>query len=123
MNMSQTTLSSLELTELSMGLHRLARNLWWTWNQDAQEIFFELSPRGWQNLHHNAVAILHEVSEYELRVRLQDHDFAARVVISYCDIEEKAYTQTITIGKENKKRSSRIHHLQLIQEAMSRKQV
>ena len=72
-------LSAGELTELTTGLHRLAHNLWWTWNQGAQEIFYELSPRGWQNLYHNAVAILHEVSEYELRVRLQDPDFARRV--------------------------------------------
>src|SRR3974390_3413591 len=68
-----------DLTELANGLHRLGRNLWWTWDQGAQEIFQELSPRGWQNLYHNAVAILHEVSEYELRVRLQDPDFAERV--------------------------------------------
>ncbi|HUR47469.1 MAG TPA: alpha-glucan family phosphorylase, partial [Candidatus Saccharimonadales bacterium] len=60
-------------------LNKLARNLWWTWNQESQEIFQELSPRGWQNLYHNAVAILHEVSDYELRVRLQDADFAERV--------------------------------------------
>jgi starch phosphorylase len=32
----------------------------------------ELSPRGWQNLYHNPVAVLREVSEYELRVHLQD---------------------------------------------------
>src|SRR5215470_7410233 len=76
---SHSILSTIELTELTIGLHRLARNLWWTWSQEAQEIFQELSPRGWQNLYHNAVAILHEVSEYELRVRLQDHDFAERV--------------------------------------------
>ncbi len=38
-----------------------------------------MSPRGWQNLYHNAVAVLHEVSEYELRVRLLDHAFAGRV--------------------------------------------
>ena len=62
-----------------MGLNRVARNLWWTWNQEAQEIFHELSPRGWQNLYHNAVAVLHEVSDYELRMRLQDPDFAGRV--------------------------------------------
>ena len=61
------------------GLNRLARNLWWTWNQEAQEVFQQLSPRGWQNLYHNAVAVLHEVSEYELRVRLLDQNFAARV--------------------------------------------
>src|SRR5512135_722032 len=77
--MSNRTLNAKELTELTVGLNRLARNLWWTWNQDAQEIFQELSPRGWQNLYHNAVAILHEVSDYELRVRLQDPVFCERV--------------------------------------------
>ncbi|MEY4387738.1 MAG: hypothetical protein RLY20_3021, partial [Verrucomicrobiota bacterium] len=61
------------------GLHQLARNLWWTWDQQAQEVFQELSPRGWQNMYHNAVAILHEVSDQELRARLQDGDFAERV--------------------------------------------
>src|SRR4029079_8010531 len=77
--MSNKTLAAKELTDLTVGLNRLARNLWWTSNQEAQEIFQELSPRGWQNLYHNAVAVLHEVSEYELRIRLQDHDFADRV--------------------------------------------
>ncbi len=77
--MTKKPLTSDELTDLVVRLHKLARNLWWTWNQEAQEIFQELSPRGWQNLYHNAVAILHEVSDYELRVRLQDPDFARRV--------------------------------------------
>jgi starch phosphorylase len=77
--MDNLTIASNEVTEMVLGLNRLARNLWWTWNQEAQEVFQELSPRGWQNLYHNAVAILHEVSEYELRVRLQDHEFASRV--------------------------------------------
>ncbi|MCX8155069.1 MAG: alpha-glucan family phosphorylase [Verrucomicrobiae bacterium] len=77
--MAKPPLTASELTELTVGLNRLARNLWWTWNQEAQEIFSELSPRGWQNLYHNAVAVLHEISDYELKVRLQDHDFAERV--------------------------------------------
>ena len=77
--MTKKPLSAAELTEMIVGLNRLARNLWWTWNQESQEIFQELSPRGWQNLYHNAVAVLHEVSDYELRVRLQDPDFAERV--------------------------------------------
>ena len=77
--MSKKPLTNKELTELSIGLNKLARNLWWTWDQQAQEIFNELSPRGWQNLYHNAVAVLHEVSDYELRVRLQNPDFAERV--------------------------------------------
>ena len=77
--MTKEPLKTDGLTELTVGLNKLARNLWWTWDQEAQEIFQELSPRGWQNLYHNAVAVLHEVSEYELRVRLQDQDFAQKV--------------------------------------------
>jgi glycogen phosphorylase len=77
--MMQKPLTSEELRELTVGLNRLARNIWWTWDQGAQEVFQELSPRGWQNLYHNAVAILREVSDYELRVRLQDPFFAERV--------------------------------------------
>ena len=46
------------------GLNRLARNLWWTWNQDAQDIFEELSPRAWRYLYHNAVAVLRESVSY-----------------------------------------------------------
>ena len=48
----------MKFMELIAGLKRLAGNLWWTWNQESQEIFHELSPRGWQNLYHNAVAVL-----------------------------------------------------------------
>src|SRR5439155_23282370 len=77
--MSQQSLSRAEVTELVGELNRLARNLWWTWDQEAQELFQELSPRAWQNLYHNAVAVLHEVTDYELRVRLQDPEFAQRV--------------------------------------------
>src|SRR2546423_6720632 len=77
--MAKKPLTSEELAQLTLGLNVLARNLWWTCDQEAQDIFQELSPRGWQNLYHNAVAILHEVSDYELRVRLQDPCFADRV--------------------------------------------
>lgn len=77
--MSKQSLSPAEVTQLVTGLNKLARNLWWTWDQEAQELFHDLSPRCWQNLYHNAVAILHEVSEYELRVRLQEPNFAEHV--------------------------------------------
>lgn len=77
--MATKPLTTEQLNELVTGLNRLAHNLWWTWDQAAQDVFAQLSPRGWQNLYHNAVAILREVSACELRVRLQDPDFAAQV--------------------------------------------
>jgi starch phosphorylase len=79
-------LSKAELDSLVAGLHRVSRNLWWTWDQDAQEVFNELSPRAWTNLFHNAVAILHEVSDQELRARLQHPllaDKARRVIAAF----------------------------------------
>ena len=98
--MSMTALSPEELTKLTADLNRLARNIWWTWNQGAQEIFQELSPRCWQNLYHNAVAVLHEVSDYELRVRLQDTEFARRVRQVLDDFD--AYMQDKeTWGRQN----------------------
>src|SRR5213594_2637079 len=98
--MSKTPLTVSEVTELTAGLHQLARNLWWTWNQEAQEIFQLLSPRCWQNLYHNAVAVLHELSDYELRVRLQDRDFA-RQVRAVLDSFNAYLKETKTWGREN----------------------
>ncbi len=77
--MTQKPFTANEINEMAVGLNRLARNLWWTWDQEAQDLFQELSPRGWRNLYHNAVAVLHEVSDYELRMRLQDRRFAQHV--------------------------------------------
>jgi starch phosphorylase len=98
--MNEPPLSAGEITELTAGLNRLARNLWWTWSQEAQEVFQQLSPRGWQNLYHNAVAVLREVSEYELRVRLQDRDFA-RQVRQVLDNFNAYLKETKTWGTEN----------------------
>ncbi|NWG14246.1 MAG: alpha-glucan family phosphorylase [Acidobacteria bacterium] len=89
-----------EVAQLVTGLRRLASNLWWTWNEDSQVIFHELSPRGWQTLYHNAVAVLQEVSEYELKVRLQDPSLArrARELLKSFD----AYlSETDTWGRKN----------------------
>ncbi len=60
-------------------LHAMARNLWWTWNPEAQEIFRTLSQMVWRNSNHNAVAVLNEISEDELLTRLYDQSFMKQV--------------------------------------------
>jgi len=60
-------------------IKRLAYNLWWTWNPEVGAIFETLSPYWWEQSNHNAVAVLRHVSDDELRARLGDEDFAARV--------------------------------------------
>ena len=87
-------LTAAELHALVAGLNKLSRNLWWSWDQEAQDLFQDLSPRGWQNLFHNAAAILREVSEYELSVRLRDADFEHRALSVLLNFE--AYLQSKT---------------------------
>lgn len=70
--------SLLDLEVMIGELRELSRNLWWSWNPDAQEIFAELSRLAWKSSGHNAVAVLGAVSRAELKSRLMDRDFAAR---------------------------------------------
>jgi starch phosphorylase len=81
-------LTGAELNQLIAGLNKLSRNLWWTEDQEAQNLFAELSPRSWQNLFHNAVAVLREVSENELRAHLQDTEFAGRASAVLANFEK-----------------------------------
>jgi starch phosphorylase len=53
--------------------------MWWTWNPEAQELFQDLSPLVWRYANHNAIEVMHEISEQELETRLLDHEFARRV--------------------------------------------
>src|SRR5271154_3911903 len=85
--MTRQPLTAMELDGLVAGLKKLSRNIWWCWDQEAQDLFQELSPRSWQNLYHNGVAVLREVSDYELCVRLQDCDFQHHVRTVLHDFE------------------------------------
>lgn len=51
-------------------LHKLAFNIWWTWNPRAQSLFETLSPRIWERSGRNAVAVIKALSPQELRFTL-----------------------------------------------------
>ena len=84
-------------------LHILARNLWWTWNPQGQEIFRELSPHAWERSNHSAVDVLRDVSYVELATRLHDPDLHKKVRIvlddfeSYMDAKETWATRQSSI--------------------------
>ena len=60
-------------------LKGVAHNLWWSWNPEAQDIFHELSPFFWDDTNHNAVEVMNWVSGQELRGRLADPAYFAKV--------------------------------------------
>ncbi|NTV07524.1 MAG: alpha-glucan family phosphorylase [Chlorobium limicola] len=49
----------------------LTRNLWWSWDTEAKEIFKELSPILWERVNHNPVELLRHISNEELQSRCQ----------------------------------------------------
>ena len=91
----------MDISETITSLNSLARNIWWTWNQDARGIFGELSPRTWQNVYHNPVAILREVSGIELRTRLLEPEYAKRVAIVLDEFQEYINSDDTWVSRED----------------------
>ena len=50
-------------------LKALTRNLWWSWDTEAKQIFEELSPLLWERNNHNPVELLRHISNDELVAR------------------------------------------------------
>ncbi len=48
-------------------LWALARNLWWSWDDEAATLFRELDPVRWRRLDHNPIALLEEMSIEQAR--------------------------------------------------------
>ena len=48
---------------------KLSRNLWWSWDTDAKDLFKNLSPLLWERVNHNPVELLRHISTDELEAR------------------------------------------------------
>lgn len=66
-------------------LEEIARNLWWTWNHDAIELFKELAGENWDKYGKNPITVLNEVSNELLHEKLTNENF----VTKYNKIAEK----------------------------------
>src|SRR2546428_13662866 len=49
------------LPERVHGLANLTRNLWWSWQLDARELFHRIDHQLWESTRHNAVEFLRQV--------------------------------------------------------------
>ncbi|MEI6651872.1 MAG: alpha-glucan family phosphorylase, partial [Chlorobiaceae bacterium] len=52
-----------------IALQELSKNLWWSWDTEAKQIFDELSPLLWEQNNHNPVELLRQISDDELVAR------------------------------------------------------
>lgn len=60
-------------------LNKLANNLWWSWNQDAIELFESIDPQRFVELDYNPVALLKEVDAETSYRLLEDKNFMAKL--------------------------------------------
>src|SRR2546421_6695672 len=63
------------LPERIHGLANLTRNLWWSWQLDARELFHRIDHRLWEGTRHNAMEFLRQVAPDRLEHRAKDRAF------------------------------------------------
>lgn len=69
-------------------LFSLARNLWWSWDREATELFRELGPVRWRELDHNPLALLKELPFHELARRIDQQVLHSRISGAYRRMQE-----------------------------------
>ncbi len=67
------------LPESLSPLRVLSRNLWWSWNTEARELFEYINFEIWEECAHNPVVLLEEVSYKRLKELENDEQFIAKM--------------------------------------------
>ncbi|MEI9812195.1 MAG: DUF3417 domain-containing protein [Acidobacteriota bacterium] len=64
-------------------LWSLARNLWWSWDQESTTLFRDIDPTGWQGLNHNPISVLSEIPLAALERRAGELVLHGRINYAY----------------------------------------
>jgi starch phosphorylase len=61
----------------------LARNLWWTWDQESALLFREMDPARWRQFNHNPVRLLTKIPLVEIELRARELLLHSRINSAY----------------------------------------
>jgi starch phosphorylase len=64
-------------------LWELARNVWWSWDQDCVSLFRDLNPVRWRQLNQNPIALLNEIPLGEIERRATEMVLHSRINYAY----------------------------------------
>jgi starch phosphorylase len=64
-------------------LWALARNLWWSWDQDSCSLFQDLDPGRWSELNHNPITLLSETPLAQIEKRAGELALHSRINYAY----------------------------------------
>ncbi len=61
----------------------LARNVWWSWDNECVSLFRDLNPARWRQLNQNPIALLNEIPLAEIERRATEHVLHSRINYAY----------------------------------------
>ena len=64
-------------------LWSLARNLWWSWDNESASLFLDLDPVRWRQLNHNPIALLSEIPLEQIERRAGELVLHGRINYAY----------------------------------------
>ena len=76
-----------QLPEKLQRLKELSDNLWWCWHTEAQELWKDVDPQGWERCAHNPVALLNSLNTLRLQQLQEDEVFLAKLDKVYRDFQ------------------------------------
>lgn len=71
--------AQVNLPKELLALEKLAHNLWWVWNNDAQDLFAELDSQLWNQSEQNPVVLLQKLSYDRIEAILKDKELMYKV--------------------------------------------
>jgi starch phosphorylase len=72
------SLSAQKLPKRITGLSELSYNLWWTWQQEAKDLFKALDRSLWKSTSHNPVKLLQQIAPFRLVAAAEDPAFLTK---------------------------------------------
>ena len=72
-----------KIPEKLKGLQDMSRNLWWSWNFKATEMFESINPEHWKDFHQNPIELLDSLNVYEWKALEENEAFMEKYYESY----------------------------------------
>jgi starch phosphorylase len=79
----------------------VARNLWWSWHPEVNNLFRDLDPVRWRQVDHNPIALLREISPEELHQRAGELVLYTRINQAYRRLKEYTSNRAKTWGAQS----------------------
>jgi phosphorylase/glycogen(starch) synthase len=77
-----------EVPDRMNALEELAANLWWSWNDDANDLFSRMDPTLWDKVNHNPKLFLEKIDYKRLLVLEEDEEFLDELAVVYNRFKE-----------------------------------